>query len=274
VRLGLCLVKGLRQAAVQQLLQARGTQLFQSLEELARRSALSAADLKLLAAAGALAELTADRNQAWWAVAGLPPPNVNVADPAIRAKTARLSQAKEQVQVRSQGELDFHAPLPTVSPQESPAALASPPVLPALPVPDEGSNIVADYAHLGLTLGRHPLALLRPRLMRWRYRDAGSLRSLPNGRTLQVCGIVTGRQRPDTASGVVFVTLEDESGSINVVVWRELAERQRRALLGSSLLAVAGVLQREGDVIHLLARQLTDRSAWLGRLQTASRDFH
>jgi error-prone DNA polymerase len=73
---------------------------------------------------------------------------------------------------------------------------------------------------------------------------------------------------------VVFVTLEDESGSINVVVWRELAERQRRALLGSSLLAVAGVLQREGDVIHLLARQLTDRSAWLGRLQTASRDFH
>ena len=282
VRLGLCLVKGLRQAVVQQLLQARGTQLFQSLEELARRSALSAADLKLLAAAGALAELTADRNQAWWAVAGLPPPNVNIADPAIRAKTAPPSQAKEQAQVRaqartqvrSQGELDFHAPSLAVSAQESPAALASPPVLPALPVPDEGSNIVADYAHLGLTLGRHPLALLRPRLVRWRYRDAGSLRSLPNGRALQVCGIVTGRQRPDTASGVVFVTLEDESGSINVVVWRELAERQRRALLGSSLLAVAGVLQREGDVIHLLARQLTDRSAWLGRLQTASRDFH
>ena len=274
VRLGLCLVKGLRQAAVQQLLQARGTQLFQSLEELARRSALSAADLKLLAAAGALAELTADRNQAWWAVAGLPPPNVNVADPAIRAKTAPPSQAKERTQVRAQGELDFHAPLLAVSAQHSPPALASPPVLPALPVPGEGSNIVADYAHLGLTLGRHPLALLRPRLVRWRYRDAGSLRSLPNGRALQVCGIVTGRQRPDTASGVVFVTLEDESGSINVVVWRELAERQRRALLGSSLLAVAGVLQREGDVIHLLARQLTDRSAWLGRLQTASRDFH
>ena len=255
VRLGLCLVKGLRQSAAQQLVQARGTQLFQSLEQLARRSALSAADLKLLAAAGALDELTADRNQAWWAVAG-------------------LETVQAQLQVHDQGELDFHAPLLAVSAQDSPAALAPPPALPALPVPGEGANIVADYAHLGLTLGRHPLALLRPRLMRWRYRDAGSLRSLPNGRALQVCGIVTGRQRPDTASGVVFVTLEDESGSINVVVWRELAERQRRALLGASLLAVAGVLQRQGEVIHLLARQLTDRSAWLGRLQTASRDFH
>ena len=258
VRLGLCLVKGLRQAAAQQLVQARGTQWFQSLEQLARRSALSAADLKLLAAAGALDELTADRNQAWWAVAG-------------------LATMQVQMPVHDQGELDFHAPLPAVpvvSAQDSPAAPAPPTALPALPVPGEGANIVADYAHLGLTLGRHPLALLRPRLMRWRYRDAGSLRSLPNGRALQVCGIVTGRQRPDTASGVVFVTLEDESGSINVVVWRELAERQRRALLGASLLAVAGVLQRQGEVIHLLARQLTDRSAWLGRLQTASRDFH
>jgi error-prone DNA polymerase len=188
-----------------------------------------------------------------------------------------LETVQAQLQVHDQGELDFHAPLPAVpvvSVQDSPAAPAPPPALPALPVPGEGANIVADYAHLGLTLGRHPLALLRPRLMRWHYRDAGSLRSLPNGRALQVCGIVTGRQRPDTASGVVFVTLEDESGSINVVVWRELAERQRRALLGASLLAVAGVLQRQGEVIHLLARQLTDRSAWLGRLQTASRDFH
>jgi len=99
-------------------------------------------------------------------------------------------------------------------------------VPPMLFAPSEGENLVADYASLGLTLGRHPLALLRERLQRQNMRTAAELRDLPHGRITRVTGLVTGRQRPGTASGVTFVTLEDETGMINVIVWRDLAERQ------------------------------------------------
>ncbi len=145
---------------------------------------------------------------------------------------------------------------------------------PRLRAPTEGENLVADYASLGLTLGRHPLALLRGRLRRLRLATAAEIRSLPHGRPARACGIVTGRQRPDTAAGVVFVTLEDETGYVNVVVWRDLGERQRRELLGAHLMTVHGVVEREGEVVHLVARKLVDHSALLGRLVTRSRDFH
>ena len=145
---------------------------------------------------------------------------------------------------------------------------------PNLAPPTEGEDLVADYASLGLTLGRHPLALLRRRLARMRFSTAAELRTLPNGRRARAAGIVTGRQRPDTASGAVFVTLEDETGYVNVVVWRDLTERQRRELLGARLMGVEGFLEREGEVVHLIARRLLDHSALLGRLATESRDFH
>ncbi len=145
---------------------------------------------------------------------------------------------------------------------------------PCLRPPTEGEDLVADYASLGLTLGRHPLALLRERLERMRLATAAEIRRLPHGRSARACGIVVGRQRPDTASGVVFVTLEDETGTVNVVVWAKLGERQRRELLGARLLAVHGVIEREGEVVHLVARRLVDETALLGRLATRSRDFH
>lgn len=140
--------------------------------------------------------------------------------------------------------------------------------------PSEGEELVADYASLGLTLGRHPLALLRKRFNRLSMQTAAQLREIPNGRRACVAGLVTCRQRPDTASGVIFVTLEDETGMANVVVWRALIERQRRELLASSLLGVEGFVQREKEVIHLVASRLIDYSRWLGRLATSSRDFH
>ncbi len=145
---------------------------------------------------------------------------------------------------------------------------------PQLAAPTEGDDLVADYASLRLTLGRHPLALLRPRLDRLRLASAAELRELPHGRLARAAGIVVGRQRPDTASGVVFVTLEDETGSVNVIVWRDIADAQRRELLGSRLMGVHGVIEREGEVVHLVAKQLVDHSALLGRLETSSRDFH
>ena len=145
---------------------------------------------------------------------------------------------------------------------------------PVLSPPSEGENIVADYASLGLTLGRHPVALLRERLQRQRMFTAAELKALPHGRLARVTGLVTGRQRPGTASGVTFVTLEDETGMVNVIVWRDLAERQRKELLRSSLLTVYGTLEREGEVVHLIAGRLRDQTALLGNLVTRSRDFH
>ena len=146
--------------------------------------------------------------------------------------------------------------------------------MPQLQASTEGENIVADYRSIGLTLGRHPLALLRRRLRRMRLSTATELQALPNGAPARGAGIVTCRQRPGTSRGVVFVTLEDETGYLNVVVWNSLVEKQRRELLGSSLLGVEGEIQREGEVVHLVARRLFDHSRLLGRLVTASRDFH
>ena len=146
--------------------------------------------------------------------------------------------------------------------------------LPALAAPSEGEDIAADYRSLGLTLGRHPLALLRGELTRMKAMDAATLARLPHGSRARAAGLVTCRQRPDTASGVVFVTLEDESGCVNVVVWRDLIERQRRELLGARLLGVSGVIERDGEVVHLLARRLEDHSRLLGNLEVPSRDFH
>jgi error-prone DNA polymerase len=145
---------------------------------------------------------------------------------------------------------------------------------PALAAPTEGQDIVADYCALSLTLRRHPIALLRAQLRRQRLLTAAEIAQAPHGRIVRTAGIVIGRQRPDTASGVVFVTLEDETGATNVIVWRDLGDRQRRELLGAKLLAVYGNVEREGQVVHVLAGRLADLSPMLGRLQPKSRDFH
>jgi error-prone DNA polymerase len=156
------------------------------------------------------------------------------------------------------------------APLDSPAAER----LPQLAAPREGEDIVADYASLGLTLRRHPLALLRSRLEKQRLLTARELNSLRHGSPARVAGLVTCRQRPDTASGVIFVTLEDETGNVNVVVWRALSERQKAELLGARLLGVQGVIERDGEVVHLVARRLLDYSMLLGPLTAISRDFH
>jgi error-prone DNA polymerase len=152
------------------------------------------------------------------------------------------------------------------------AAAAEP--LPQLAPPREGEDIVADYASLGLTLGRHPLALLRRRLKQRRLATAKELNALRHGSVVRTAGLVTCRQRPDTASGVIFVTLEDETGNVNVVVWRHLSERQKAELLGARLLGVEGFIERDGEVVHLVARRLLDYSMLLGPLAAPSRDFH
>ena len=144
----------------------------------------------------------------------------------------------------------------------------------ALPEPAEGQEVVADYRSLGLTLGRHPLALLRERLSRKQILAASELRTVPNGRRVKVAGLVTHRQRPETASGVVFATLEDETGTANLIIWPKVMERQLEVVLGASLMLVEGELQSEQGVIHVIAQRIRDCSAWLGGLRAPSRDFH
>ena len=144
---------------------------------------------------------------------------------------------------------------------------------PQLVPPTEGEEILGDYRSQGLTLGRHPLALLRPALLAKRFLPAEVLNTFSNNQLARGAGIVTGRQRPGTAKGVLFVTIEDETGYVNVIVWPDLVEKYRREVLGSSLLGVYGVWQQEGIVRHLVARRLVDLSHLLGRLPTASRDF-
>ena len=135
-------------------------------------------------------------------------------------------------------------------------------------------SIVADYASLGLTLARHPLALLRAPLHGARLCGAGEIARLGHGSWVRIAGIVLMRQRPPSANGVTFLTLEDETGQVNVIVWERVGEQYRRALVDSRLLEVHGRLQREEGVAHLVARRLIDRSALLGQLLTRSRDFH
>jgi error-prone DNA polymerase len=137
----------------------------------------------------------------------------------------------------------------------------------------EGEEIVWDYAALGLTLRRHPLALLRAQSKQRHMMSSAELHDLPDGRIVNACGIVTLRQQPETANGTIFVSLEDETGSVQVIVWKSLREQQRQVLLGSRLLAVQGKWQREGEAHNLIARKLKDLTPLLGRLGTASRDF-
>ena len=236
VRLGLRMIKGLSEAGAQRIAAARAGRSFEDVRDLARRAALNRHDLASLAAAGALAGLAGHRRNAHWLVAG--------------------------IGLRSLDE----APLLSDAPVQE--------ALPLLESPGEGENIVADYRSLGLTLGRHPLALLRARLQRMRFASAADLKAMPNGKSAKTAGIVTCRQRPGTAQGVVFVTIEDETGYTNIVVWNDLVEKQRKELLGARLLGVEGYMQTAGGVVHLVARRLIDHTRLLGRLLTESRDFH
>jgi len=155
-----------------------------------------------------------------------------------------------------------------------PAATAVDEGIPLLRAPREGQDIVADYGSLGLTLRRHPLALLRDRLQRRGVVPTRELWEQPNGKWVKTAGLVITRQRPGSAGGVTFVTMEDETGYVNLIVWNRVAVEQRAALLESRLLEVHGKLQREGDVQHVIAQRLTNLSSLLGDLTVASRNFH
>ena len=139
--------------------------------------------------------------------------------------------------------------------------------------PSQVDDTRADYASTGLTLGPHPVKLLRSVLRRRRVITARELHGKAHGSRVRACGLVTMRQRPMTASGTLFLTIEDETGYVNAVIWPRLFEKQRAEILGASLLAVDGVLETDGDVHHLIADRVHDFSELAAGLTSKSRDF-
>ncbi|HLJ63808.1 MAG TPA: error-prone DNA polymerase, partial [Stellaceae bacterium] len=243
LRLGFREVKGLAAEAGQKLVAARGTRRFADPAALAHRTGLARAVLVRLTEADAFRSQGLDRREALWAVQGL----------------------------RMDAELPLFAPLLGTGVAEPET------VLPAM---SEGEQVMEDYRAVGLTLKRHPMALLRPALSLRGIVPTARLAVATPGRLLTVAGLVLVRQRPGTASGVVFVTLEDETGIANLVIWRNVFERFRRIVMGSRLLECRGRIEREGEVIHLVASHLTDLTPYFHRLREgatlaqASRDFH
>ena len=232
VRLGLCMVRSLGHDAAARIVATRGQQAFSDTADLAARAGLDAGELRVLAAAAALATLAGHRRQALWQAAGA-------------------------------------APLPGL--------LASAPagdVAATLSAPAASEDLLADYARLGFTLGRHPLSFVRDQLAQQRFITAADIANAPDRMLARGAGLVTCRQRPSTAKGTLFITLEDETGLTNVIVRPELFEQQRRILLSAQLMGVFGQISRQGLVVHLIASRVVDHSGLLGQLATRSRDFH
>ena len=148
------------------------------------------------------------------------------------------------------------------------------PGIPSLIPPTEADNIVADFRALGLSLRRHPVALLRPALAAQRISSAEDVKNARHGQLIRTTGLVTCRQRPGTAKGTTFVTLEDETGYVNVVVWSHVAARQRNPLILARLMCVAGRVERQGEVVHLIAGRLIDQTSMLGDLDFHRHEFH
>jgi len=259
VRLGFSRLSGFPEAAAQRLIAARDQSPFTGAEDLARRARLDAQQLSLLAQADALSELPSGPRDASHQPAEGPPSHL-AGGPAIR-RVGHRHQAAWAV-----AGIDTRA-TPLLRTTRTLEAAAE------LPAPLAAQVVMADYRATGLSLTQHPVGLLREQLAAFKVQPAAVLHGYPNGRLARASGIVTHRQRPETAKGVVFVTLEDETGAVNVIVWRLLAETLRKPLLASTLLTVYGIWQREGEVRHLVARHLIDHTPLLQGLASRSRNF-
>ena len=232
VRLGMRMVKGLANANGAAIVANRADRPFVSVDDLWRRAAVPSAALVQLAEADAFGPaLEFARREALWAIKALRDEQL----PLFAAATARETD-----------------PVPEV---DEPAVMLRPMTA--------GSEVVEDYGHVGLTLRSHPIAFLRADLHTRRIISCTDAMQARDGRWLEAAGLVLVRQRPGSAKGVMFITLEDETGIANLVVWPQTFEKFRRSVMTASMLAVRGRIQREGEVVHLVAYQLTDLSAEL-----------
>ena len=240
LRLGLRQISGFNEDAATRIAIARQQAHFSDVADLCQRAQLGRREREALVAANALARMTGHRHQGHWEMQ------------AVQETLPLFGTAADSLDQTTSLHDNIH-----------------------LDAPSEVTSLLSDYRSLGLSLGRHPLALLRHQEAFRRCRSARQLRRIDSGRLVRVAGLVTNRQRPGTASGVMFMTLEDETGNTNVVLWQTIQERFRRALLGGQLLIVTGTVEKTPEgIIHLIAGVIEDMSTALADLKSRSRDFH
>ena len=236
LRLGLRLVKGLSREGAQRVVEARQQAPFRQVSNLRQRAQLDKRDMEALADADALASLSGHRHQSQWQIMAL-----EQARPLLRdEQCAPASYFDDGVQ---------------------------------LPAPGVAEEVLADYRATGLTLRAHPMSLLRERPPFNRCKRHTDLAGMGNNRFVRIAGLVTCRQRPGSASGVLFLTLEDETGNSNIVVWQRTQQQFRQPLMTAQLLLVNGTLETRDNVIHIIAGALFDYTHELQALQVTSRDF-
>jgi error-prone DNA polymerase len=266
LRLGLRQVKGFSEADAKRLVEGRGDVPYRDAADLWRRSGLGRAAIERLAAADALRSLELDRRRGLWAVKALGEPPLPLfaatatEEPNKESSCPVLSRASTKTYRSDAPGAWMAGSSPAMTGKRNEKIAAA--LLPAMPL---GEHVVEDYVTTGLTIKHHPLAFLRAELRRDGLVTARDLATLPVNKRLSIAGLVLIRQRPGSANGVVFITLEDETGIANLIVWPATLERFRRAALGATLLYCRGVLQREESVIHLVAEDLRD---WSARLKT------
>jgi len=299
VRLGFQRIKGFREDSAIRILHARNRQPIANIRDIAKRARLDKGDLSRLTEGGAFKHLSGHRYQTHWQTSGILPTTplldgTTSLDISLEKSpgTSLNRSLNTSLENQSASEASMHhqnlrvaEPQPKGSYQEETRIL--------LPAPEESDDLRADYISLGLTLGRHPMALLREQDQEKeqeqgreqgrgknnsggsfaRCKTARQLTELNHGRFVQVSGIVTGRQRPSSASGVLFLTLEDETDNINVVIWTRVLETFRSAVVQGRLLKIKGVLERQGSVIHVIAGHVEDLSHHLEHFSLKSRDF-
>ena len=255
LRLGFRQIKGFAEADAERLVAMRGEKGYPDPHALWRRCALGRGALERLAEADAFRSVGLDRRRALWALKALGEPPL----PLFAAAETSKEKPSPPIGGRGQGEGGFSGACTAAASEARAMAL-----LPEMPL---GEQVVEDYASLGLTLKRHPLAFLRGELAGEGLVTAADLARLPVDRRLAIAGIVLIRQRPGSANGVVFITIEDETGIANLIIWPAILERFRRAALGATLLRCTGKLQREQSVIHVVAERLADMTPRLNTLR-------
>ncbi len=246
LRLGFNVLSGVPSSDVERIIGARQQGPFTSVDDFARRTRLGRAAIARLAKAGTFESLALNRRAALWESLAQDPKSLPLFDGNITSPSLQISKSR------------------------NPQIPKSPIPLPPLSLAEE---VLADYRTTGLSLRGHPLGFLRAELAKRGVVPARSLETLPDGSLVSVAGIVLVRQRPGTAKGITFVTLEDETGTANLIVRLAVWRRCRRAALAATVLLAHGWLQRQGQVIHLLATRLEDLSPWLQQLGSRSRDF-
>ncbi|TZG25752.1 error-prone DNA polymerase [Sphingomonas montanisoli] len=241
VRLGFRMVRDLKNHDAAAIVGARGATPFTSVEEVQRRAGIGAAALERIGQAGAFGTIEASRRSGLWAVKGLRDAPL----PLLAAADERDGKLRAE----------------TVEPEVVLARMG------------DGEEVVEDYRTLGLSLRAHPLSFLRAELTARKMTPFAQLKHMKDGRWVDIAGIVTMRQRPGSAKGVMFITLEDETADFaNLVIWPDLFEKHRRVVLGSSMMGVRGRLQIEGEVVHVIAQRLDDLSGLLASVGTRDGD--